>query len=120
MQNHRYESSHTHTQRCQFDVTSPNGVLLFREASKTIVSYGERILSLTDIPSDKIYPLKYPPGLAALCRGHRALRHVMHSALSLYSPLVCSFWLYACMYAYLPVVSIRDYSYTLRTIPLCV
>lgn len=46
------------SQRCQFDVTSPNGILLFREASKTIVSYGERILTLTDIPQDKIYPLK--------------------------------------------------------------
>ncbi len=47
-------------QRLQFDVTSPNGVLLFREASKTITSFGEHILTLTDIPSDKIYPLKYP------------------------------------------------------------
>lgn len=47
-------------QRLQFDVTSPNGVLLFREASKSIVTYGERILSVTDIPQDKVYPLKYP------------------------------------------------------------
>ena len=47
-------------QRLQFDVTSPNGVLLFREASKTITSFGEHILTLTDIPADKIYPLKYP------------------------------------------------------------
>lgn len=47
-------------QRLQFDVTSPNGVLLFREASKTIVSYGDRILTMTEIPQDKIYQLKYP------------------------------------------------------------
>ncbi|XP_064383025.1 exportin-7-like isoform X2 [Halichondria panicea] len=46
------------SQRLQFDVTSPNGVLLFREASKTITSFGEHILTLTDIPADKIYPLK--------------------------------------------------------------
>ena len=41
-------------------MTSPNGVLLFREASKTITTYGEHLLALTDIPQDKIYPLKYP------------------------------------------------------------
>ena len=43
-----------------FDVTSPNGVLLLREASKAIVTYGERILTITDIPQDKVYALKYP------------------------------------------------------------
>lgn len=47
-------------QRLQFDVTSPNGVLLFREASKTITCYGEHILTHTDIPDDKLYALKYP------------------------------------------------------------
>jgi exportin-7 len=46
------------SQRLLFDVTSPNGVLLFREASKSMVSYGERILSISDIPPDKVYPLK--------------------------------------------------------------
>ncbi len=30
------------SQRLQFDVSSPNGILLFREASKIICSYGER------------------------------------------------------------------------------
>lgn len=29
------------SQRLQFDVSSPNGILLFRETSKIIVSYGE-------------------------------------------------------------------------------
>ena len=29
------------SQRLQFDVASPNGILLFREASKVIVTYGE-------------------------------------------------------------------------------
>lgn len=29
------------SQRLQFDVSSPNGILLFREASKVICSYGE-------------------------------------------------------------------------------
>ncbi len=47
-------------QRVTFDVTSPNGVLLFREASKIITCYGEHILTITDIPADKIYDLKYP------------------------------------------------------------
>lgn len=47
-------------QRLQFDVTSPNGILLFREASKIINCYGGHILTLSDIPDDKLYSLKYP------------------------------------------------------------
>ena len=31
------------SQRLQFDVSSPNGILLFREASKIICSYGEKM-----------------------------------------------------------------------------
>ncbi|XP_070539906.1 exportin-7-like isoform X2 [Ptychodera flava] len=46
------------TQRLQFDVSSPNGILLFRETSKMIVSYGTRVLTLGDIPKDRIYPMK--------------------------------------------------------------
>ena len=49
------------SQRLLFDVTSPNGVLLFREASKLIVTYLDRILSLTDIPEADLYRRKYPP-----------------------------------------------------------
>ena len=30
------------SQRLQFDSTSPNGVLLFREASKVLCSYGKK------------------------------------------------------------------------------
>ncbi|XP_044761440.1 exportin-7 isoform X1 [Coccinella septempunctata] len=45
------------SQRLQFDVSSPNGILLFREASKVICSYGSRILT-TEVPKDQIYPLK--------------------------------------------------------------
>ncbi|CAB3366026.1 Hypothetical predicted protein [Cloeon dipterum] len=45
------------SQRLQFDVSSPNGILLFREASKIICTYGERILSV-DISKDQIYPMK--------------------------------------------------------------
>jgi len=41
-------------------VTSPNGVLLFREVSKVITCYGEHILTLSDIPAEKLYDLKYP------------------------------------------------------------
>lgn len=46
------------SQRLQFDVSSPNGILLFRETSKMIVNYGSRILTITDIPKDQVYPLK--------------------------------------------------------------
>ncbi|KAJ8686986.1 hypothetical protein QAD02_022780 [Eretmocerus hayati] len=45
------------SQRLQFDVSSPNGILLFREASKVICSYGNRILGI-EVPKDQIYPLK--------------------------------------------------------------
>lgn len=31
------------SQRLQFDVSSPNGILLFRETSKMIANYGERV-----------------------------------------------------------------------------
>lgn len=45
------------SQRLQFDVSSPNGILLFREASKIICSYGSRIYNV-DVPADQTYPLK--------------------------------------------------------------
>ena len=35
------------SQRLQFDVSSPNGILLFREASKIICTYGSRILNVS-------------------------------------------------------------------------
>ncbi|KAK8737903.1 hypothetical protein OTU49_004293 [Cherax quadricarinatus] len=47
------------SQRLQFDVSSPNGILLFREASKVICTYGSRILAQGDnIPKDQIYPMR--------------------------------------------------------------
>ncbi|OXU26700.1 hypothetical protein TSAR_005650 [Trichomalopsis sarcophagae] len=45
------------SQRLQFDVSSPNGILLFREASKVICSYGNRILGI-EVSKEQIYPLK--------------------------------------------------------------
>eukprot|EP00731_Ephydatia_muelleri_P021099 Em0013g826a len=48
------------SQRLQFEVTSPNGVLLFREASKAIACYGEQILTVRNIPEQQVYQLKYP------------------------------------------------------------
>ncbi|XP_048325677.1 uncharacterized protein LOC107412822 isoform X3 [Ziziphus jujuba] len=44
-------------QRLTFDSSSPNGILLFREVSKLIVSYGSRILSLPNAAD--IYAFKY-------------------------------------------------------------
>ncbi|XP_033633482.1 exportin-7-like isoform X2 [Asterias rubens] len=46
------------SQRLQFDVSSPNGILLFRETSKMLVAYGSRILTLGDIPKDQVYAMK--------------------------------------------------------------
>ena len=64
------------SQRLQFDSTSPSGVLLFREASKVLCSYGSRILSV-EVPKDQIYSAKFK-GIAvcfsllkaALCGGY--------------------------------------------------
>ncbi|KAJ6659198.1 hypothetical protein lerEdw1_019243, partial [Lerista edwardsae] len=46
------------SQRLNFDVSSPNGILLFREASKMICTYGNEILSLGTLSKDQVYPLK--------------------------------------------------------------
>uniref|UniRef100_UPI00398E7A80 ran-binding protein 17-like isoform X1 n=2 Tax=Pristiophorus japonicus TaxID=55135 RepID=UPI00398E7A80 len=52
------ELVHNRSQRLNFEVSSPNGILLFREASKMISTYGNQILSLRNIPKDQVYPLK--------------------------------------------------------------
>ncbi|XP_032116220.1 ran-binding protein 17 isoform X2 [Sapajus apella] len=46
------------SQRLNFDVSSPNGILLFREASKMVCTYGNQILSLGSLSKDQIYPMK--------------------------------------------------------------
>ncbi|GAB4820934.1 hypothetical protein N2152v2_007980 [Parachlorella kessleri] len=45
------------TQRLTFDSSSPNGILLFREVSKVLVTYGTRALALA--PSSDPYGRKY-------------------------------------------------------------
>ncbi|XP_052046945.1 exportin-7 isoform X2 [Apodemus sylvaticus] len=52
------ELVHNRSQRLQFDVSSPNGILLFRETSKMITMYGNRILTLGEMPKDQVYALK--------------------------------------------------------------
>ena len=58
------------SQRLTFEISSPNGILLFREASRLVCTYGSRILTvdnqtirsskglLTDTRNDQIYPMK--------------------------------------------------------------
>jgi exportin-7 len=65
------------SQRLQFDVSSPNGILLFRETSKMIVNYGQRILNMGDVPKDRVYQLKlkgisicFSMFRSALCGGY--------------------------------------------------
>lgn len=48
---------HCRTQRLAGNVSSPMGILLFREASKLICIYGNRILHL-DVPRDRLYPMR--------------------------------------------------------------
>ncbi|KAH1005287.1 hypothetical protein HUJ04_006300 [Dendroctonus ponderosae] len=51
------ELVHNRSQRLQFDVSSPNGILLFREASKIICSYGTRILNV-EVTKEQTYSMK--------------------------------------------------------------
>ncbi|KAL3829837.1 hypothetical protein ACJIZ3_018639 [Penstemon smallii] len=44
-------------QRLTFEISSPNGILLFREVSKLLVAYGSRILALPNVAD--IYAFKY-------------------------------------------------------------
>lgn len=41
-----------------FDVTSPKGVLLFREASKTIVTFGQCAMTMDELPESEVYERK--------------------------------------------------------------
>eukprot|EP00053_Salpingoeca_punica_P016645 m.158193 g.158193 ORF g.158193 m.158193 type:complete len:1075 (+) comp17011_c0_seq2:97-3321(+) len=45
--------------RLQFGVSSPNGILLFRETSKVVVAYSSRILTLTGLNATNVYREKY-------------------------------------------------------------
>ncbi|XP_070074652.1 ran-binding protein 16 isoform X2 [Drosophila takahashii] len=51
------ELVHCRTQRLAGNVSSPMGILLFREASKLICIYGNRILH-QDVPRDRLYPMR--------------------------------------------------------------
>lgn len=62
------------SQRLIFEISSPNGILLFREASRLVCNYGTRVLTITtsstfsdsmlnkfiasDAGKDQIYPMK--------------------------------------------------------------
>lgn len=46
------------SQRLVFDVSSPNGYLLFRETSKLINCYGNRVLTI-DVPKEQIYQMRF-------------------------------------------------------------
>ncbi|GMS80054.1 hypothetical protein PENTCL1PPCAC_2229, partial [Pristionchus entomophagus] len=46
-------------QRLKFEMTSCSAVLLFREVSKIIVAYGNRLLALSEVPKDDVYRLRF-------------------------------------------------------------
>ncbi|KAG1667827.1 Exportin-7 [Nymphon striatum] len=60
------------SQRLLFDISSPNGILLFRETSKLLVNYGSRILTIGDIPNDQMYGISICFSMlkASLCGGY--------------------------------------------------
>ena len=47
------------SQRINFDVASPNGLLLFKETSKCLLMYGTRILTIVDRPVNDLYKERY-------------------------------------------------------------
>ncbi|KAJ1961759.1 hypothetical protein GGI12_003063 [Dipsacomyces acuminosporus] len=53
------ELVYNRTQRLNFDVSSPNGILIFREASKAMWEYGSQILKGTQAPVRDIYKDRY-------------------------------------------------------------
>ena len=63
------------SQRLQFEVSSPNGVLLFREASSMLVTYGEAILGMGEIPAALVYSHK----LKGVCLCFKLLRSALSS-----------------------------------------
>ncbi len=54
------------SQRLIFDVSSPNGILLFREASKMVCTFGDRIADY-NVPKEQFYSLKYPFSIKSIC-----------------------------------------------------
>ncbi|PZC71446.1 hypothetical protein B5X24_HaOG213386, partial [Helicoverpa armigera] len=51
------ELAQNRNQRLHFDVSSPNGILLFRELSSIICAYGSRILTI-DVAKKQMYAMK--------------------------------------------------------------
>lgn len=54
------EFAYNKTQRLTFDSSSPNGILLFREVSKVLSTYGTRTLPLP-LPTSDPYGLRFKP-----------------------------------------------------------
>ncbi|ORX56804.1 hypothetical protein DM01DRAFT_1334363 [Hesseltinella vesiculosa] len=53
------ELVHNRNQRLNFDITSPNGLLLFKDTSRALNMYGRFILDLPVSQQDRLYPEKY-------------------------------------------------------------
>ena len=83
-------------QRLLFDISSPNGILLFREVSKILVSHGENLLrelkmflllffllqgtamiTLTDVPQSEIFAMKYPFIFVVVCFSYFSLSFLL-------------------------------------------
>uniref|UniRef100_T1G0A4 Exportin-7/Ran-binding protein 17 TPR repeats domain-containing protein n=1 Tax=Helobdella robusta TaxID=6412 RepID=T1G0A4_HELRO len=53
-----HEFSYNRSQRLVFDISSPNGIILFREVSRVLTTYGDYLLNNVNIPGDKLYIMK--------------------------------------------------------------
>jgi len=60
-------------QRIEFPISSPNGILLFREVSKVLVTYGHRVLNAEEIHLDDPYKDRYKAIMVCMTILHRAL-----------------------------------------------
>uniref|UniRef100_A0A7M5UYT3 Importin N-terminal domain-containing protein n=1 Tax=Clytia hemisphaerica TaxID=252671 RepID=A0A7M5UYT3_9CNID len=80
------ELTQNRSQRLNFDVMVPNGVLLFRLISKTLVTFGSYLVTLTNVPTDQLYDVKIKPILLcfSMLRAALAGGYVNFGVLRLY------------------------------------
>jgi len=71
----KFISSFTHQkyQRIDFPISSPNGILLFREISKVLVTYGNRVLVSPEDNYDDPYKQRYKGIMVCMIILHRSL-----------------------------------------------
>lgn len=65
--------THQKLQRIDFPISSPNGIFLFREISKVLITYGNRVLSTPETQMDDPYKERYKGIMVSMTILHRSL-----------------------------------------------